>query len=408
MTQAKEGAALWVRGAEVYAPEPLGRKDVLAVHGRITAIADRLPPPPAWLPGEEIDGRGLRLAPGLIDGHVHILGGGGEGGPTTRAPEVTVEALVTGGITTIVGLLGFDSVTRSVISLLAKARALQEEGVSAWIYTGSYQVPPRTVTGDVETDIVLIREVVGVGEIAIADQRASQADLGEIVRLAARARIGGFLANKSGRVHLHVGDGPAGLEPLVEAVARTDLPLSQFYPTHVNRQPRLLEQAAELARQGVPVDVTASATPELDAPDAVPPDEAVRRLLDSGVDPGLVTMSSDGNGSLPAFDEHGDLVSVEVGSVHILWEKLRRTVTRAGVPLETALRLATENVAQILKLPGKGRVAPGMDADFILLDDDLRLRTVIAGGRVAARDGKPLLHGPFEARARADARRPST
>lgn len=368
----------------MYAPEHLGVRDVFVVQERVAAIGEHLPRPGPWLPCEEMDANGLILCPGLVDGHVHILGGGGEGGPRTRAPEVHVDSLVGGGITSVVGLLGFDSVTRSVVSLLAKARALQEEGLSSWIYTGSYQMPPRTVTGDVETDIVLINEVVGVGEIAISDPRASQVDPGELVRLAARARVGGFLSGKAGRVHVHVGDAASGLSRLVAALEQTDLPAAQFYPTHVNRRAPLLRQAAEFARLGAPVDVTAACTPELDEPEAVPPEEAVRWLLETGVDPERVTMSSDGNGSLPSFDSDGRLVSVAVGSVHILWEKLRDAVVRAGLPLEAVLPMAGRNVARVLKLPGKGQVAPGMDADFLLLDADLRIQSVVARGRVAS------------------------
>ena len=76
-----------IRGAEVFAPDPLGSKDLLVAGERIVALAS---PDELQLKGAqvlEIDGRGLRVIPGLVDSHVHILGGGGEGGPATRAPS---------------------------------------------------------------------------------------------------------------------------------------------------------------------------------------------------------------------------------------------------------------------------------------------------------------------------------
>ena len=71
--------------------------------------------------------------PGFIDGHVHMTGGGGEGGYATRTPELSLSDAIRGGVTTIVGCLGTDGVTRSLAALLAKARALDEEGISTFI-----------------------------------------------------------------------------------------------------------------------------------------------------------------------------------------------------------------------------------------------------------------------------------
>ncbi|MBX6349896.1 MAG: beta-aspartyl-peptidase [Clostridia bacterium] len=365
----------------MFAPEPLGRVDILCVFGRIAALGPDLAQPPPPFACEVVDARGRYVLPGLVDGHVHILGGGGEGGPATRAPEVTATALLSAGVTTVVGLLGFDGVMRSLASLLAKARALAAEGVAAWIYTGSYQIPPATITGDVERDIALVGEVVGVGEVAIADARASQADPADVVRLAARARIGGLLAGKPGLLHLHVGDAPSGLRRLRAAVAASDLPAAQFYPTHVNRRRPLLHEAAAFAREGAPLDVTAACRPELGEPEAVPPEEALPLLLREGVDPARLTLSSDGNGSLPVFDAAGRVVEVGVGSLRVLWESLQKAV-RAGLPLATALAFATRNPARILGLPRKGAIEPGADADLLVVSPELEIERVVVAGRI--------------------------
>ena len=73
-----------LQDAIVFAPEPLGRRDVLLAGGKIAAIAERLSPPPGDWPVEIVPLHGARLVPGLIDGHVHLAGGGGESGPETK------------------------------------------------------------------------------------------------------------------------------------------------------------------------------------------------------------------------------------------------------------------------------------------------------------------------------------
>lgn len=47
--------------------------------------------------------------------HVHITGGGGEAGPASRCPEAQLSKLISAGITTVVGVTGTDSVTRSQV-----------------------------------------------------------------------------------------------------------------------------------------------------------------------------------------------------------------------------------------------------------------------------------------------------
>ena len=90
-----------------------------------------------------LDAAGRRVIPGLIDQHVHITGGGGESGFTSRVPELRFSDSVKAGVTTLVGLLGTDSRTRNVQNLLAKTKALNEEGITAYCLTGAYEIPPR-------------------------------------------------------------------------------------------------------------------------------------------------------------------------------------------------------------------------------------------------------------------------
>lgn len=162
-----------IKNAHLYGPEDMGIRDVLIGGGKILRIAENLPEEEAY--GiTVIDGTGKVLMPGLIDAHVHILGGGGEGGYHTRTPELMLTDALEGGVTTIVGCLGTDGTTRTMTNLIAKARGLEEEGITTYIYTGSYQVPVRTLMGSVMDDLILIDKVVGTGEIAVSDHRSSQ------------------------------------------------------------------------------------------------------------------------------------------------------------------------------------------------------------------------------------------
>jgi beta-aspartyl-dipeptidase (metallo-type) len=368
-----EGSML-VKNAQVFGPEPMGIQDLLVVAGKIVLIGKGLEKPP-WVK-EVLDGEGRPLVPGLIDLHVHLLGGGGEAGPASRLPEVTFEELVAAGITTCVGCLGTDDVTRHLEDLLAKARALSIQGLTAYIYTGSYRVPPVTLTGSVRRDLVLIPEVIGVGEIAISDHRSSQPTLEELLKIAADARVGGMLAGKRGLVHLHVGSAPQRLSLLWQAIETTPIPITQFHPTHVNRTPELLEEAARWVKAGGTADLTAPSstlTWELA--------EAIEVLAEADPSWERFTLSSDGGGSMPKFDEAGNLVGYASGDVRALWASVQ-ALAQKGFPLEKVLRLVTSNPARILSLPGKGRIALGYDADFLLLDENLRICATVARGRI--------------------------
>lgn len=366
---------LLIKNANVYAPDPLGISDVLIVAGKIVLIGPRLRKPP-WVKNI-LNCDGYYLVPGFVDLHVHLQGGGGEAGPTSRLPEVPFSDLAQAGITTCVGCLGTDDVTRNLEGLLAKARALQTQGITAYIYTGSYQVPPVTLTGAVRRDLVLIPEVVGVGEIAISDHRSSQPTVEELARVAAETHVGAMLAGKRGVVHLHVGSARSGLEPLRQLLHTTSLPIGLFHPTHVNRTAELLEEAAAWVEAGGTVDLTApSATLTWDIV------HAVERL--SSRDPRWehFTISSDGGGSMPCFDAQGHLVGYAAGEPRALGESVRCLVQQ-GFPLEVVLRPVTVNPARVLGIErSKGRISLGMDGDFAILNEDFCIIATIARGNV--------------------------
>jgi len=381
-----------LKNATVYSPEPLGVRDILLAVDRIVAIEEQLT---VCLPNLSVIDCSKKIAvPGFIDSHVHILGGGGEGGFRTRTYELSFSDLVRAGITTVVGCLGTDGVTRSLESLYAKAKALEEEGVSSYIYVGSYRVPPVTLTGSIIKDIVLIDKVIGVGEVAISDHRSSQPTLDELKRLAADARIGGMLSGKAGVVNIHVGDGPTMLEPLVKVVKTSEIPITQFLPTHINRNSKLLNSSIEWLSMGGFIDLTTSIGELLE--DELLPWRVFKELSEHGFE-SQITFSSDGQGSLPRFDEKGNFVGLDVGKVSTLYEQARLAAMHA-TPLEKALLPITKNVAKILKLTDKGTLSVGMDADIVLLDQDLNIDTVIAKGKILMLNKEQIVKGTFEAR----------
>lgn len=385
-----------IRNANIYQPKPLGQKDVLLGGRQILAIGDDLSLHGSLPDIEVFDAKGLYLFPGLIDQHVHMAGGGGEGGFHYRTPEISLSHITTAGVTTLVGVLGTDGVTRTTRELLAKAQALDFEGVSTYIYCGAYQIPTRTITGMPRSDIVLIDKVIGVGEIAISDTRSSHPSGQELAELASEARVGGLLSGKAGVVHLHVGDDDTKLGILFDLIQKTELPKSVFTPTHLNRNPDLLEDGVRYGLEGGFVDITSGIRPDEHDHISVKPSKAIRKLLDAHVKPGLITMSSDSNGSSPIFNDAGKLVAMGIGSIATLWEETVDTIVQEEVPIDIALAIVTKHVARVLKLGHKGQVKVGMDADLLLCDRSFKIQHVFCKGRIMVENEKPVVFGTFE------------
>lgn len=384
---------LLLRNAQVHAPEPLGLQHLLLGGGRILWMGATLSELPATLAVQTIDLHGRRLIPGLIDAHVHVTGGGGEAGFRTRVPPLGVSRFTRAGITTVVGLLGTDDVARGPRDLLATVYALREEGLTALAFTGGYHVPPRTLTGTVRGDLVFIEALIGIGEVAISDHRSSQPTLDELLRLASDAHVAGLMTGKAGVLHLHLGDGPRGLELVPRALAESELPARVFHPTHVNRRKALFDEALELAGRGCTIDLTAF--PVEEGEDAWSAADALIRYLDSGAPDERITVSSDAGGCLPVFDAEGHVCRMGVGESGALLETLNEVLKR-GVPLERALPAFTSNPARLLRLPAKGRIRVGADADLVALDAAGAAHDVMASGVVHVRDGHIEHRGTFE------------
>lgn len=382
-----------LKNAEIFTPEYFGRGCVLAAGRQIVYLGESVPQPDAVLDCEVIDLDGAALVPGFIDAHVHITGGGGEDGFATQAPAVPLSQFTRHGVTSVVGLLGTDDVTRNTSNVLARVYGLRAEGLSAWCWTGGYHVPPTTFSGSVSRDVVNIEAIIGLGELAISDHRSSQPSLDELLRLASEVHVAGLLTRKAGVLHLHLGEGRRGLELVRRALAESELPPRVFHPTHVNRNKALFEEACELARQGVTIDVTAFPVDPIE--DAWSAADAWELYHRQGCPPAQFTISSDGGGCLPTFNAQGELVGMEFASSAGLPETVRELRQR-GQGLQDILPAMTSNVASLLRLRSKGRIAAGFDADLVVLDEGSRVREVMAMGQWMVRAGEVVQYGTFE------------
>lgn len=386
-----------IKNVNVYAPKKLGKKDLLIAGGKICQISDDLDIPENW-EVEVIDGEGLIATPGFIDSHVHILGGGGEGGFANRTPEATLSGLTRWGITTVVGCLGTDGYGRDLTALIAKIKGLREQGITAYGYTGNYQIPVRTLTGSITQDIMVVDEFIGTGEIAISDHRSSQPTYDEFLRVCADTRLGGILSGKAGIINIHLGDSPRKMDMILRAIEETEIPSTQFLPTHVNRNAALFDQAVEYAKLGGTVDFTGNEDIDywVTVSDEVRVCDGIKRMLDEGISSDLFTISSDGQGSLPLFSADGQFLGIGMGQSSCLLKEVRECVQRENIPLEIAIKAITANPARVLCLDTKGQIKDGFDADLCLMTEDLNIHTVIAKGQVMVKDGEPIVKGMFE------------
>jgi beta-aspartyl-dipeptidase (metallo-type) len=354
-----------LQGGDLYCPEHIGKADILLLAGKIARIGeiDVRSLELSQVKVDVIDATDCLVIPGLIDPHEHLLGGSGEEGFQTQTPEIALREIVAGGITTVVGCLGTDTTTKTMPGLLAKAKAFNLEGLTAYIYSGGYNVPPVTLTGSIRQDMLYIPEVIGAGEIAVSDARSTEPTSPELARLVRDAYVGGLLTGKCGVTHFHIGSGTKRLKPLRALLNDYEIDPELLYPTHVERNEQLMIEAIELSRRGVTVDVD---TVERDL------SNWIRFFLDNGGDPAHFTVSSD----------------AAINSPTTLFQQIRSCILDDGLPFDLLLPMVTANTARKLKLVGKGRLAEGADADAVMLRrGSLEIAHVIAGGRHLIKNG---------------------
>ncbi len=371
-----------IRGARVYAPADLGRQDILLCNDKIIRMAPEIDFSDPDL--TVLDAAGLTAVPGFLDQHVHITGGGGEQSFRSRIREISLPDIISSGVTTVVGLLGTDGITRSVENLVAKTKALNEEGVTAFCLTGSYAVPSVTLTGSVEKDIAFVQEIIGC-KVAITDHRSSAPTQEELLRLACQIRVAALLSGKPGILCMHTGTGRSALSDVIYLVEHSDIPVKHFRPTHVGH---LLPDAIRFANLGGYIDFTSGEDAAKTARDIL------RAREEAPFD--RMTLSSDSNGSSPKWNEKRELIGMGVGKMDTLWATVRYLITEDLLPAEEALSLITTHVAQALELsPRKGTLAAGADGDIVLLDREWNIDSVFARGVLMMKEKHLLQHGYY-------------
>ena len=372
-----------IRNADIYTPAPIGVGDILLSDGRIAAVGGKSD---FSFPGTRIiDAAGRKVIPGLIDQHVHVTGGGGESGFASRVPELMFSQVVQAGVTTLVGLLGTDSRTRSVENLFAKTKALNEEGITAYCLTGAYEYPSPTLTGTVGNDIIYINECIGV-KLAISDHRSSNVTRQELIRLASEVRVAGMLSHKPGIVTLHTGSDPAKLDLIMDIIHTTPIPAKHFRPTHLGR---MVDAAAAFAKEGGFIDFTSGENPSASA------DKLKEAMNKAPFD--RITLSSDSNGSMPKWGPNSELIGITAAKMTSLYATILALHREQGVPFEKAICPVTENVAKALEIyPQKGCIAVGSDADLAILGPQLEISWLIAKGQVLMEEKKILVKGMYE------------
>jgi beta-aspartyl-dipeptidase (metallo-type) len=364
---------LLIENAEVYAPEHKGRQDILVANRQIEKVGrvDRRNLEALGVDCDVIDATGCVVTPGLIDPHEHLLGGSGEGSLALQSPEIFIDEICRAGITTVVGTLGVDTTMKTLAGLLARVKALKEEGLSAFLWTGGYNVPPTTMLGDVRQDMMFIEECIGAGEVAISDERSLAPDKHSLARVVLDAHVGGLLTGKCGITHFHVGESDKKLKPILELLENFDIKPEWLFPTHVQRSAELMDEAIVFANDGMPINI-----------DVVEEDAGkwTKYYLDHGGPPDKFTISSDADSTTP----------------DVFYGQICELVVKHRLPLELVLQFVTSNTAEILKLKTKGRIAEGSDADLLVLTEgSLEIHDVIAGGKRLVVDGECKTRAKF-------------
>jgi beta-aspartyl-dipeptidase (metallo-type) len=352
----------------VYTPDDAGAQSLLLFGEQIVKVGqvDAKSVAALGMEVEVIDAAGCVVVPGLIDPHAHIIGAGGEEGFASRMPEILVSQLVTAGITTVIGLLGTDTSTRNLTCLHAKASQLCDEGLTSFIYTGGFELPPSTLTNAVIDDLVMIDKIIGTGEIAISDPRWLDPELYQLAHVVFQTALGGKMGGKAGVTHFHVGPSKKKLALLHQLLDEYEIEPASIYATHVNRTEELVEDAIQLAMRGAYVDM-----------DCVEEDigERLTYYLEQGGPPEQITISSDAH--------------TPKGSSRKLYEQFVACAQRYEIPLTELLPFFTSNVAKVLKLTRKGRLQSGNDADVLVLDKNtLEIIHLFARGRHLIKDGQ--------------------
>lgn len=376
-----------IKNVHLYAPEDMGMQDILICGEKIAHIESNIDL--LGVPVEVIDGQGMNALPGLIDQHVHIIGGGGQTGYFSLAPEIQLSRLLACGTTTVVGLLGTDGFVKQLPALYAKTKALCMDGISAYMLTGYYGLPTPTLTDSVANDMIFIDKVIGC-KIAMSDDRSSYPTKEELMRIIQQVRLGGFTSAKGGIMHVHLGALPSGIDLLLEIAREYPTLVGYISPTHMGRTHDLFLQAIEFAKLGGMIDISTGGTKYCE------PYESVLEGIEAGVSIDRMTFSSDGNAGVRRKDPVTGEDTYKIAPLHLNLEQVIRLIKDGNMSPSEAFKLITTNPAKNMKIKGKGTIMKGYDADITMFDDTWKLQGVYARGKEMMHEGAVIHKGNFE------------
>ena len=327
---------------------------------------------------EIIDAHNNYVIPSYIDNHEHIIGGGGEDGFVSKIEGMSSIDILKNGVTTVVGVLGTDTLTRSVENLVSKTKAFNNDDITAFCLTGGYQYPSPTITGSVGKDIVFINEIIGA-KIAISDHRCYNPNKDDLIKLLSEIRVAALLAKKIGILNIHVGWGKGNMDVLFDILNETNIPISTIRPTHITNNEMVFKQAMKLTKKKGYMDITID-------DDLAKTFYYLKKAKKNGnID--YVTMSTDANGSCPIWKD-GKVIGMKKSSNSLIHSLVRYLICQKNFTIMDAIRYVTINPSEALGLFNKGRIVVGNDADMIIMDSDYNIDTIISKGKTITKEKK--------------------
>ena len=385
-----------IKNAKVLTPFEWRDQAVLVRDGAIEALCDHIDPPDG---AEIVDAGGMTLTPGYIDLHVH--GGGGrsvmEG--TRDAVVEMVNAHAVTGTTSILPttlsmpLPAMAGAARAVgeamtdPACLATILGVHQEGPCLSPRQGGAQAPDA-LRIPAETDLsTLIEESPILRMMGVAPELDGAMALGR--RLAQRGVV------------VSVAHSDADYDTVARAAQSGFSDVTHLYSGCSSVVRRNAFRIAGVVEAGLEMD---QLTVQVIADGCHLPD-ALLRLIYRCKGPDRMYPVTDGL-EFSAAEQREGQVYTQLNGQKCVYEdgvmklpdrtsfagsvatmsRLVRTLVRAGIPAMDAVRMATDTPARRIGAAGKGRVALGCDADLLLLDRDLNVRMVMAGGRIIRND----------------------
>lgn len=373
-----------ITNALVYTGHRFVPREVYVEEGRVAQLAEKVNAP-AGCPRLDLGGK--RLVPGFIDIHTHGAAGVDVNAATAAQLNGTIgHFFASQGTTGWLCSVLTDTPEQTLWCLDQAKAAMKEEGDWAQLLGVHLEGPflasqykgamPEHLLQKGSAELFAKYEAAGEGAIKYMTVSPEVEGVPAMVRdIAARVKVA-------------IGHSGAEYDTAMECIAN-----GAVSATHTFNAMRLFHQH-QPAIMGAVLESDVYCEAICDGRHLHP--ASVRLLLKcKGWDRVVAVTDSimaaglpDGNYKLGVNDvvvEDGDakLASdgTRAGSTLTTGQALKNLVKFTGEGPEKVLPLLTENPADLLGLPRKGRIAPGCDADFVVLGEDLTILRTIVGGR---------------------------